>query len=159
MNPVADGHPRNDSCAADSRNDSCAGDSRNESRANVGYRNELDVEDDFRRDNETFLDVRKDEVTFLPVRTEDETFPVPGSSSSFSLGSVVGTLEEQHVDSKLEPNGETGHNMSEPRVNSPETKHVMEIATANGASVGTACKAVRKRLRIEARRQKELDEW
>ena len=48
--------------------------------------------------------------------------------------------------------------MSEPRVNSLETKHLVETAIANGASVRTAYKAVRKRLRNEARRQKELDE-
>ena len=48
--------------------------------------------------------------------------------------------------------------MSEPRVNSPETKRLMEVAVANGAFIRTAYKAVRKRLRIEARRQKELDD-
>ena len=48
--------------------------------------------------------------------------------------------------------------MSEPLVNSPETKRLMEIAVANGASIRTAYKAVRKLLRIEARRRKELDE-
>ena len=47
--------------------------------------------------------------------------------------------------------------MSEPLVNSPETKRLMEIAVASGASVRTAYKTVRKRFRIEARRQKELD--
>ena len=46
--------------------------------------------------------------------------------------------------------------MSEPLVNSPETKRLMEIA--NGASIRSAHKAVRKRMRIEARRQKELDD-
>ena len=44
-----------------------------------------------------------------------------------------------------------------PLVNSPETKRLLEIAIADGASVRTACKTVRKRMRIEARRQKELD--
>ena len=94
-------------------NDACAGDSRNESRADGDSRHELCVNDEFQRDNETFLDVRKD----------DETFPVPGSSSRFSIGSVVGPLQEQHVDSKLESKNEAEHNMSESRVNSPETKH------------------------------------
>ena len=55
------------------------------------------------------------------------------------------------------PRDVTEHNMSEPLVNSPETKRLMEIAFASGASVRTAYKTVRKRLRIEARRQKELD--
>ena len=77
-------------------------------------------------------------MTSLTFRTKDETFFVPSSSSSFSLGPVGGTLEEQHVDSKLEPNGETGHNMSEPRLNFPEMKHLMEIAVANCVSVRTA---------------------
>ena len=58
---------------------------------------------------------------------------------------------------KLESGGVAEHNMSEPLVNSPETKRLMEIAIVNGASVRTAHKTVRKRLRIEARRQKELD--
>ena len=49
------------------------------------------------------------------------------------------------------------HNMSESLVNPPETKRLMDTATASGASVRTAYKTVRKRLRIEARRQKELD--
>ena len=47
--------------------------------------------------------------------------------------------------------------MSESLVNSPETKRLMEIATASGAPVRTAYKTVRKRFRIEALRQKELD--
>ena len=47
--------------------------------------------------------------------------------------------------------------MSGPLVNSPETKRLMEIAIARSASVRTAYETVRKRLRIEARRQKELD--
>ena len=34
----------------------------------------------------------------------------------------------------------------------------MEIAVANGALVRTAYKAMRKRFRIDARRQKELEE-
>ena len=59
---------------------------------------------------------------------------------------------------KLESGGGADHNMSEPLVNSPETRRLMEIAIAKGASIRTAYKAVRKRLRIEARRQKELDD-
>ena len=43
-------------------------------------------------------------------------------------------------------------------MNSPETKLLLEIAVVNGASIRTAYKAVRKRWRIEARRQKELDD-
>ena len=58
---------------------------------------------------------------------------------------------------KLESGGEADHHMSEALMNSPETKRLMEIAIASGASDRTACKTVRKRLRIEARRQKELD--
>ena len=106
-------HVCDESCAGDSRNDSCTGDSRNESRANVDSRNEPCVKSDFRRDDETFLDVRKDDVTFLDVREDDETFTVPCSSSSFSLGSVVGPHEKQHQDSKLESNGEAEHIMSD----------------------------------------------
>ena len=96
-----------------------------------------------------FLSVRKDEVTFLDVQTDGVTLPVPGSSSSFSLGSVVvvGSLENQCRDD----------HMSESLVNSPVTKRLMEIAVASGASVRAAYKTVRKSLLIEARRQKELD--
>ena len=119
----------------------------------------LCVEGDCKRDDETFFGVRKDDVTFLNVQTDGVTLPVPGSSSSFSLGSVVvvGSRENQCRDVKLESGGGAEHNMSEPLVNSPETKRLMEIASASGASVRTAYKTVRKRLRIEARRQKELD--
>ena len=58
------------------------------------------------------------------------------------------------------PRRETGirHNMSEPLVNFPETKSLMEIAVANGTPIRVAYKDVRRRMRIEARRQKELDE-
>ena len=41
---------------------------------------------------------------------------------------------------------------------SPETKRLKEIAIATGASILTTYEAVRKRLRIEARRQEELDD-
>ena len=59
---------------------------------------------------------------------------------------------------KLESGGVAEHNMSEPLAKSPETKRLMEIAISSGDSVRTAYKAVRKHLRNEARRQKELDE-
>ena len=36
---------------------------------------------------------------------------------------------------KLDSGGGAEHNMSEPLVNSPETKRLMEIAVAQGASV------------------------
>ena len=70
-------------------NDYCARDSRNEPSAEVHPRNELCVEGDIQRDDETFLGDRKDDVTFLDVQTDGVTLPVPGSSSSFSLGAVV----------------------------------------------------------------------
>ena len=86
-------------CAGVSRNFSRICNSRNESRADddsqnaptmyVDSRNGLCIEVDFQRDDETFLDVRKDHVTFLDVQTDGVTLPVPCSSSSFSLGSVV----------------------------------------------------------------------
>ena len=58
---------------------------------------------------------------------------------------------------KLASGGGAEHNMSEPLVNSLETKRLMQIAIFNGASVRTAYETVTNRLRIEARRQKELD--
>ena len=86
--------------------------------------------------------------------------PVPVSSSSFSLGSVVvvGPSENQCRNVKLESGGRAEHSMSEPLVNSPEMKRLMEIPFVNGASIRTAYKAARKCLRIEARRQKERDD-
>ena len=92
-------------------------------------------------------------------QTDGVTLPVPGSSSSFSKGSVVvvGPRENQCRDVELESGDGGEHNMSESLVNSPETKRLMDTATASGASVRTAYKTVRKRLRIEARRKKELD--
>ena len=56
--------------------------------ANVDSRNRLCVESDFQRDDETFLGVRKDDVTFRDVQTDGVTLPNPGSSLSFSLGSL-----------------------------------------------------------------------
>ena len=47
---------------------------------------------------------------------------------------------------KLESGGEAEHHMSESLVSSPETKRLMEIAIAGGASVRTACKNREKAL-------------
>ena len=112
----------------------------------------------FQRDDETFFGVRKDDVTFLDVQTDGVTLLVPGSRSSFSVGSVVvvGPRENQCRDAKLGSGGEAEHNMSEPLVNSPEAKRQMVIAITSGASVRTSYKTVRKRVPIEARRQKEI---
>ena len=108
-------HPRNEFCADHSRDNSRAGvsrndsrarasqdesraddDSRNEPSANVDSRNGLCVGGDFQRDDETFFGVPKDDVTFLDVQTDCVTLPVPGSSSIFSLGSVV-VVGQNHV--------------------------------------------------------------
>ena len=61
----------------------------------------------FDRDDETFFGVRKDDVTFLDVQRDGVTLPVPGSSSSFSSGSVVvdGPRENQCRDVKLKSGG------------------------------------------------------
>ena len=107
-----------DDCAGVSRNDSRKCDSRNESRADDDSRNEPTmyfdsrngrcVEVDFQQDDETFLDVRKDDVTFLDVQTDGVTLPVPCSSSSFSLDSVVvvGPRENVCSDMKFESDGD-----------------------------------------------------
>ena len=63
--------------------------------------------------------------------------------------------EPQHQDLKQESNSEVEH---EPSRNTPDVKRQMEIDIANGASVRAAFKAMRKRLRTEARRQEELQE-
>ena len=138
-------HPRDnsragvsrDDCAGVSRNDSRVRDSRNESRADDGSRNEpsthvdsrngLCVEVDFQRDNETFLDVREADVTFLDVQTDGVTLPVPGSSSSFSSGSVVvvGPRENVCSDMKLESDGGTDTSTPGPLAKSAEMKRLV----------------------------------
>ena len=80
---------------------------------------------------------------------------VPFSSSISSSGPVAGPQEPQNQDLKQESNSEVEH---EPSLNTPDVKRRMEIDIANGASVRAAFKAMRKRLRIEARRQEELQE-
>ena len=50
------------------------------------------------------------------------------------------------------------HLPSGPSVDSLDAKHQMEIDIGSGVSVRAAYKAMRKRVRIEARRQKELAE-
>ena len=87
-----------DDSAGVSRNDSRTCDSRNVYRADDDSRNEpffliLEMVGvlklTFTKMIRLFLDVRKDDVTFLDVQTDGVTLPVPCSSSSFSLGSVV----------------------------------------------------------------------
>ena len=83
-------HPRNDVCADHSRDNSRAGVSRNGSRARDSRTSPvLTLILETGCVLKTFLRVRKDEVTFLDVQTDGVTLLVPGSSSSFSLGSVV----------------------------------------------------------------------
>ena len=92
----------------------------------------------------------------LKLTFKEMTKLPPGSSSSFSLASVVVVRphENQCRDVKQLVWQST---TCLSHLNSPETKRLMENAIANGASVRTAYKTVRKRLRIEARPQKELD--
>ena len=157
-------------CAGVSRNDSRICNSRNESRADDDSQNEPTkyadsrngrcAEVDFQQDDETFLDVRKDDVTFLDVQTDGVTLSVPCSSSSFSLGSVVvvGPRENVCSDMKFESDGGADDSKPEPLAKSAEMKRLMVIALASGTPIRVAYKDVRKRMRIEARRQKELDE-
>ena len=107
-----------------------------------------------------FLDVRKDDVTFLDVQTDGVTLPIPCSSSSFSLGSVVvvGPRENVCSDMKFESDGGTDDSKPEPLAKSAEMKRLVGIAVASGTPIRVAYKDVRRRMRIEARRQKELDE-
>ena len=158
-------HPRNGVCADRCRDNSHSGVSRDDCAgvfrddcAGVDSRNGLCVEGDFQRDDE-FLSVRKDDVIFLDVQTDGVTLPVPGSSSSFSLGSVVvvGPRENRCRDVKLESGDGAEHNMSEPLVNSPETKRADGNCYCQWCLRPYCVQTVRKRLRIEARRQKELD--
>ena len=151
---------RNDTRARDSRNESRADDdSRNEPSTNIDSRNGLCVEVDFQRDDETFLDVRKDDVTFLDVQKDGVILPVPCSRSSFSFGSVVvGPRENVCSDMKLESDGGTDDSTSGPLAKSAEMKRLVRFAVANGTPIRAAYKDVRKRMRTEGRRQKELDE-
>ena len=155
------GVSRNDSRTSDSRNESRADDdSRNEPTMYFDSRNGQCAEVDFQQDDETFLDVRKDDVTFLDVQTDGVTLPVPCSSSSVSLGSVVvvGPRENVCSDMKLESDGGTDDSKPEPLATSAEMKRLVGIAVASGTPIRVAYKDVRRRMRIEARRQKELDE-
>ena len=99
-------------------------------------------------------------MTFFDVQTDGVTLPVPCSSSSFSLGSVVvvGPRENVCSDMKFESDGGTDDSKPEPLAKSAEMKRLVGIAVASGTPVRVAYKDVRKRMRIEARRQKELDE-
>ena len=123
----------------------------------IDSRNGLCVEGDVQRDDETFLCVRKDEVTFLDVQTDGVTLPVPVSSSRFSLGSavVVGPRENVCSDMKLETDGGSDDSTPAPLAKSAEMKRLVVIVVANGTLNRIAYKTVRKRMQIEARRQKE----
>ena len=118
------------------------------------------AEVDFQQDDETLLDVRKDDVTFLDVQTDGVTLPVPCSSSCFSLGSVVvvGPHENVCSDMKFKSDSGTDDSKPEPLAKSAEMKRLVGIAVASGTPIRVAYKDVRKRMRIEACRQKELDE-
>ena len=59
---------------------------------------------------------------------------------------------------KLESDGGTVDSKPEPLAKSAEMKRLVGISVANGTPIRVAYKDVRKRMRIEARRQKELDE-
>ena len=147
------GVPRGD-CAGVSRNDSRTCDSRNVSRAVDDSRNEPTMyfdsrngrcaEVDFQQDDKTFLDVRKDDVTVLDVQTDGVTLPVPCSSSSFSLGSVVvvGPRENVCSDMKFESDGGTDDSKPEPLAKSAEMERLVGIAVPNGTPIRVAYKDV-----------------
>ena len=59
---------------------------------------------------------------------------------------------------KFESDGGTDDSKPEPLAKSAEMKRLVGIAVANGTPIRVAYKDVRRRMRIEARRQKELDE-
>ena len=59
---------------------------------------------------------------------------------------------------KFESDGGTDDSKPEPLAKSAEKKRLVGIAVANGTPIPVAYKDVRRRMRIEARRQKELDE-
>ena len=131
------------------RNESCADDdSRDEPTMYFDSRNGRCAEVDFQQDDETFLDVRKDDVTFLDVQTDGVTLPVPCSSSSFSLGSVVvvGPRENVCSDMKVESDGGTDDSKPECLAKSAEMKRLVGIAVANGTPIRVAYKDVRKRM-------------
>ena len=58
----------------------------------------------------------------------------------------------------FESDGGTDDSKPEPLAKSAEVKRLVGIAVANGTPIRVAYKDVRKRMRIEARRQKEVDE-
>ena len=61
-------------------------------------------------------------------------------------------------DMKLESDGGTDDSSSGPLAKLAEMKRLVGIAVANGTPIRVAYKDVRRRMRIEARRQKEVDE-
>ena len=164
--------PRNDSYTCDSRNVPCAvDDSWNESTMYSESRNDQHAEVDIQQDDRDFCDARKGDATDLDVRTDGVTLPVPCSSSSFSLGSVVvaGTYANACSDMKAEsdvgtgdgnPGSDVGTGDGKPEflAKSAEMKRLAGIAVANGTPVRVAYKDVRRRMRFEARRQKLIDE-
>ena len=110
-------HPRNDSRARDSRNDSvltmtletnpvCMLILETGCVLTLTFKEMMKLSSVFREDDGTFLDVQTDGVTL----------PVPGSSSSFSLGSVVvvGPRENVCSEMKLESDGGSDNSTSEP---------------------------------------------
>ena len=161
---VQKGVSRDDSSVRESRDESRAvDDSRNEPCTYVDSRNGLCVEVDFQRDDETFLDVRKlHDVTFLDVQADgwkDSASSMLKLKFQLRLSRCCSTHSENvRSDMNLEYDGGTDDSTSGPLAKSAEMKRLVGIAVANGTPIRVAYKDVRKRMRIEARRQKELDE-
>ena len=76
---------------------------------------------------------------------------ITGSSLSVGLWNFPDAKDPMEVNT-------AEHLPCEPSVNTPDAKHQMEIDSDSGVSVRATYKAMRKRVRIEARRQKELEE-
>ena len=97
---------------------------------------------------------------FLDVQTDGVTLLVPCSSSSFSLGSVVvvGPRENVCPDMKLGSDGGTDDSTPGPLAKSAEMNVWRGSLLRMVLPSVLRYKDVRRRMRNEARRQKELDE-
>ena len=85
-------------------------------------------------------------------------YPVQAQVSGSGSVVVVGPRENVCSDMKLESDGGTDDSTLGRLAKSAEMKRLVGIAVASGSPIRVAYKEVRKRMRIEARRQKELDE-
>ena len=85
-------------------------------------------------------------------------FPVQAQVSAEAQSVLLGPRGNVCSYMKFESDGGTDDSKPEPLAKSAEMKRLVGIAVASGSPIRVAYKDVRRRMRFEARRQKELDE-